>query len=135
MERKVSELKINSKIYSKEIVYSAIYVFLEDAYFLLDGDPEAEITVKIFEKNGKNPEEIKMELMNEMINYGSYFSKLKANKEIVKTIMERALFSANHSLIEEAEEKEVQDLLKELDQEESNELKEVIEELKNDPEK
>ncbi len=132
MEKKTAELKVNSKIYSKEIIYSAIYVFLDDGYFLLEGDPEKEIVIKIFEKNGKDPEAVKSELMNEMISYGSYFSKLKENKEAVKVILEKALFSANPALIEEAEENEMQELLKELDEEEADEIKETIKELKND---
>ena len=133
--KRVATLKVNPQLYSKEIIHSAVYVFLNDAYFLLEGDPEKEITVKIIEKAGKDPEEVKHELMNELINYASYFAKLKENKEVIKMILEKAMFSASPSLVEEAEEREIQELLKELDEEQSEELKSALKELENDTKK
>ena len=133
--KRVVELQVNPQLYSKEIIYAATYVFLNDAYFMLEGDPEQQITIKIIEKAGKDPEEVKHELMNEMINYASYFTKLRENKDVMKMILEKAMFSASPALVEQAEEQEIQELLKELDDEESQELKKTLEELDHDTKK
>ena len=48
-------ISINPKIYPLDVVYSAVYILLDKAYIVIDGDPEEEIIVEIRskEKNGK----------------------------------------------------------------------------------
>ena len=110
-------IKLNPKVYSLQIIYATAYSLLDKAYILLDGDPEKEILVQLFPKDEQDSEKLKQRFYDELINYGNYYSSLNRDKEIVKMILERALFSANPSLAEEAEEKEIQELLKELKEE------------------
>ncbi|MFH0831374.1 MAG: hypothetical protein V1886_00695 [archaeon] len=109
-------IKINPQIYSMQVIYAAAYSMLDRAYIILDGNPKKEIIVQIFRKNGKDAEKIKQEFYDELINYGNYYASLKREKDIVKMILERALFSANPSIAEEAEEKEIEELLRDLDE-------------------
>ena len=116
------KIKLNPKIYSMQIIYSAAYALLDKAYIVLDGNPETELTAEIFSKGSEgseNLEKLKQRFHDELINYGNYYSSLNRDKEIVKMILERALFSANPSLAEEAEEKEIQELLKDLKEEDA----------------
>ena len=59
-----------------------------------------------------------LEFSDELLNYAHYFSSLKANAENMKVLLQRALFSASPSIVKEAEEKEIENLIKELEAEE-----------------
>ena len=113
-------IKINPKIYLMQVIYAAAYALLDKAYIILDGNPKKEIIAQIFPKQEKNLEKLKQDFYDGLINYGNYYSSLKREKEIVKMILERALFSANPSLAEEAEEKEIEELLKDLKEDDKN---------------
>ncbi|MCK4881404.1 MAG: hypothetical protein KAS92_00095 [Candidatus Omnitrophica bacterium] len=113
-----AELRINSKIYSKEILFAVGYVFLDKVYILLDGEKDNIIVYLYPQKKSANLKTLSLEFCNEMINYGHYFSRSENNAEAIKTIMQRALFSAAPSLVQEAEEKEIEDLIRELEEDE-----------------
>lgn len=130
MEEK--KLKLNPKVYPLSSVYSAAYVFLDRAYILLDGDPEKEILVSMIAKEEEDIEKLSLEFMNELINYNNYSQNLKSNQETIKLIIEKALFSANPALMEETEEKEIQELIDEFDNEEDEEIKDIIKEIKDE---
>lgn len=132
IENKGVVLTLNPKIYSIETIYSAGYVFLDKAYFIIDGDPEKEIKLQMFAKEGNDIEKVKLDFYNELLNYASFNMKLEKNKEIARMIIEKALFSSNPKLLEEAEEKEIKELLAELEKEGGDEIKEIIKEIEND---
>jgi len=114
-----AKLTVNQKVYSLPTIYSAGYVFLDRAYLYLDKDAKGRIIIWLFPKNKKeNLEKLAMDFYNELINYAHYNTSLKANSEVIKMLMQRALFSAAPSLAQEAEEAEIQDLIKELEEEE-----------------
>lgn len=117
------ELRVNPDIYSKETVFAAGYIFLDKAYVLVDRDKDAIIVCLYPQHKDADLKKIGLDFYNELLNYAHYFSRAKANAEAVKNIMQRALFSASPSLLREAEDKEIEDLIKELDEEEKNEEK------------
>jgi His-Xaa-Ser system protein HxsD len=124
-------LTLDPKLYPLSSVYSASYVFLGRAYLSLSGDPEKEITVSIEPKEGEDAEQIGKEFMNELINYLNYSQNIKENQDVVRLIVEKALFSASPALAEEAEEKEIQELIREFDQQDDEEVDKVLEQIKN----
>ncbi len=69
-------------------------------------------------KETKDLEKLALEFSDELLNYAHYFSTLKINADNMKTLLQRALFSASPSIVKEAEEKEIENLIKELEQEE-----------------
>jgi His-Xaa-Ser system protein HxsD len=118
IEEDFVELEVNPKIYSKEAVFAAGYIFLDKAYILLD-QIKNNIIVYLYPQDKKcDLKKLGLDFYNELLNYAHYFSRAKANAETVKSIMQRALFSAAPSLVQEAEDKEIQHLIKELEQEE-----------------
>lgn len=121
------KLKISSKVYSLLTIYATCYIFLDRAYILLDKDNKTDrIIVYIWPKNKRdNFKKISLEFYNELLNYAHYFSSLKVNAEAIKTLTQRALFSAAPSLVQEAEEKEIEELIKELETEEKKEKQKI----------
>ncbi len=116
------KLSINTKVYPLQTLYSAGYAFMDKAYVYLDTEPGGRVAVWIYPKaKGAKLETLAMEFSEELLNYAHYFSSLKVNAESTKLLLQRALFSAAPSLAKEAEEKEIQDLIKELEQVEKDE--------------
>ena len=124
-------LKLNLELYPLNSIYAAAYVFLEDAYFIMDKEEDKFVRVSIVSK-GKSLEQLKLDFYNELINFNHYFIHLESNKDVVRMIIERALFSANPSLVEESEKQEIQNLLKELEKEDDPEIKDIVKELRKD---
>jgi len=115
------QLSVEPKVYPLSSVYAAGYVFLERAYIYLDQDANGKIVVWLFARNTKDDmRSLGLEFYNELLNYAHYFSSLKANAEAVKTLMQRALFSAAPSLASEAAEKKIEELIDELEKEEKD---------------
>jgi hypothetical protein len=115
---KYAKITLNSKVYPLQSIYAAGYVFLDKAYILLDQDKNDKIEVYLFLKNGHDLKKLGMEFYNELLNYAHYFSRVETNSGVIKTLMQRVLFSTNPKFAEEAEEQEIQELLKELEKEE-----------------
>lgn len=115
-------LIVDLSVYPLSTIYSSSYVFLDRAYIYLDKDDKGKIVIWLFPKDKKqNLDKLGMDFYNELLNYAHYFSSLKTNAETIKLLLQRALFSAAPSLVQEAEEKEIQDLIKELEEEEKKE--------------
>jgi len=114
------KLTINPKIYSLETIYAAGYLFLDKVYLFLDEGRNKNIDIYLFAKDRPTDlKKIAFDFSNELLNYCHYFSSAKTNAESIKLILQRALFSASPSLIEQAEEQEIKDILKDLEKEES----------------
>lgn len=132
---------VNPKVYPLDVVYSAAYVFLDRAYVILDqGDGKTLVRMK--PKGKEDLDKLGMEFHNELVNYANYLKRMKDNSDVVRIIVQRALLSADSSLtnemregVKEAEEKEIETLIKELEEEGDEELKEVVKELKDDKKK
>ena len=87
-------VSVNPKVYPLEAVHSASYVFMEDAFVVLDGDPEKKITVKLRprEKN-KNLEKLGRCFNDELLNYAVYNRQSEKNKIVKEAIVQKALFT------------------------------------------
>lgn len=93
-----TEIKVNPKIYPIDVVYCAGYVFLDNFYVIIDGDPEKEIIVKVFPKEGQGGNnDIEKEFNNELVNYAFYKKQVERNGDIRKSIMQRALLTSELS--------------------------------------
>ncbi|MBF0330322.1 MAG: hypothetical protein HQL17_00155 [Candidatus Omnitrophica bacterium] len=114
---------VQTKVYALQAVYSAGYVMMDKAYFYLDMDSKDKVAVWLKPKGKADLDQLAMDFCQELLNYAHYFASLKVNAESMKLLLQRALFSAAPSLVKEAEEKEIQDLIKELEMEEEKENK------------
>jgi len=128
-------ITLNTKIYPLDVVYSAAYVFLDDAYFQISGDPNKEINLTIYPKKDTDLNKLKLDFLNECVSQSSYFAKLDQNNDILKLIVEKALFTSSSYFVEDPEDEEIQDLLKELENEDDEEIKALIKDIQNDSKK
>ena len=119
-----AELRFNSDIYSKEVLFAVGYHLLDKIYILVDLDKNEFVVYLFPQERGVDLKKLSLEFCNEMLNYGHYFLRLKTNAEAIKMLMQRALFSVAPSLVQEAEEQEIEELIKELEAEEEAEEKE-----------
>jgi len=115
------EITVSSKIYSKDTLFAVGYVFLDKAYILLDTKDDDMIVYLYARQEGADLKQLSLEFCNELLNYAHYFSRAENNAEAIKMVMQRALFSAAPSLVQEAEEREIEDLIRELEEEEDDE--------------
>jgi hypothetical protein len=113
-----AQLKLNPAVYTLPSIYAAGYVFLDKAHILLDQNRDKKIEVYLFPKDGQDVKNLALEFYNELLNYSHYFTRVETNAAAIKTIMQRVLFSVNPKFAEEAEEMEIQELLKELEKKE-----------------
>lgn len=111
-------VSVNQDVYSLPTIYSAAYVFLDRAYIVLDKEGD-KIVVYIKPKGNVDAQTLGMKFCNELVSYANYSSRVKDNNEITKTIVQRALLSADATLAQDIEDKEIEDLIKELEKEES----------------
>jgi hypothetical protein len=120
------KVPLKSKVYSLPAIYSAGYVFMDKAYTYLE--PEGKDGVAVWltpKKKGADLDVLAKDFIQELMSYSNYFSRLTANADGMKLLMQRALFAAPPAAAKEAEEKEIQDLIRELEAEEQKENKKV----------
>jgi His-Xaa-Ser system protein HxsD len=83
---------VSTRIYPKDIVYYAAYVFLDRAFVVLDGNPEDIISVELRPKQkSKDLEELGRDFNNELLNYAVYKFQLEKNRYVRDAILKQAL--------------------------------------------
>ena len=113
------KVPVDLKVYPLQSVHSAGYVFMDRAHVKLEEEKKDLVAVWLKpKKDGQDLENLALEFSDELLNYAHYFSSLKTNGENMKILLQRALFSASPSIVKEAEEKEIENLIKELEAEE-----------------
>ncbi len=84
-------ISINPEIFSLEVIYSATYTFLDKAYFIFEGDPEKEVSVKVKPKEDLDLEKLVYRIQNELVNYAVYIVQASRNQGVRNAIISRAL--------------------------------------------
>lgn len=110
---------VDLKVYPLQSIHSAGYAFMERAHVRLEEEKKGIVSVWLKPKKDKQDlQKLALDFSDELLNYAHYFSSLKANAENMKVLLQRALFSASPSIVKEAEDKEIENLIKELEAEE-----------------
>ncbi|MEM4267763.1 MAG: His-Xaa-Ser system protein HxsD [Candidatus Woesearchaeota archaeon] len=89
----VAVFSLNKKIYPLDVIYSAAYVMLDRAYFLLD-EERGRIKVKIRPKEPSMLKQIADAFSQELINYGFYKRQLEKNADIKRIMLNEAFSHA-----------------------------------------
>ena len=113
------KVPVDLKVYPLQAVHSSGYVFMDRAHVRIEEEKKDLVAVWLkSKKETKDLEKLALEFSDELLNYAHYFSSLKVNADNMKTLLQRALFSVSPSIVKEAEEKEIENLIKELENEE-----------------
>ena len=113
------KVPVNLKVYPMQSVHSSGYVFMDRAHVRLEEEKKDLVAVWLKPKNDKQDlQKLALEFSDELLNYAHYLGSLKINAENMKILLQRALFSASPSIVKEAEDKEIENLIKELEAEE-----------------
>jgi His-Xaa-Ser system protein HxsD len=123
-------IKLNSKLYSPEIIYCAAYIFIDKAYIILDGDPEKEIIVMLKPKGKYDLKKLGLEFYNELLSYSVYSKKNKDSKAVRDAILQRAIltnesYSPQAATADAVDDKEIEEELKKIDMEATEEIKDI----------
>ena len=110
---------VSLKVYPLQSIHSSGYAFMDRAHVKLEEEKKDQVAIWLKPKNEKHDlDKLALEFSDELLNYAHYFSSLKANAENMKVLLQRALFSASPSIVKDAEDKEIENLIKELEAEE-----------------
>jgi hypothetical protein len=113
------KIPVNLKVYPLQSIHSAGYAFMDRAHVRLEEEKKDVVGVWLKpKKEAQDLQKLGLEFSDELLNYAHYFSSVKANAENMKVLLQRALFSASPSFVKEAEDKEIENLIKELEAEE-----------------
>lgn len=113
------KVPVDLKVYPLQSVHSAGYIFMDRAHVKLEEEKKDLVAVWLKpKKESHDLDKLALEFTDELLNYAHYFGSLKTNADNMKTLLQRALFSASPSIVKEAEEKEIENLIKELEAEE-----------------
>ena len=113
------KVPVNLKVYPLQSIHSSGYAFMDRAHVRLEEEKKGVVAVWLKPKNDKQDlQKLALEFSDELLNYAHYFSSLKVNADNMKVLLQRALFSASPAFVKEAEEKEIENLIKELEAEE-----------------
>ncbi|MBL7056013.1 hypothetical protein ISS07_03830 [Candidatus Woesearchaeota archaeon] len=94
-------VSVNPKIYPLDVVLSSAYMFTNNNYVLVDGDPSEEIIVELRPKEKKDVEKVGREFNNELINYANYTVQAIKNQGLREAILNRVLKTSDVSSREE----------------------------------
>jgi hypothetical protein len=117
------KVSVDLKVYPLQSIHSAGYVFMNRAHVKLEEEKKDLVAVWLKpKKDSQDLEKLALDFSDELLNYAHYFSSLKTNADNMKILLQRALFSASPSIVKEAEDKEIEDLIKQLEAEEKQKI-------------
>ena len=90
-QKEYVELKFSTKIYTKEILFEACYILLDDYYFYLDLKDD-DFIVTIFQKDKNFDKEKAISLfLDELIETCAHNEQLKNTQKLREVLLEKAL--------------------------------------------
>ncbi|MEC8220676.1 MAG: hypothetical protein VX028_01275 [Nanoarchaeota archaeon] len=85
-------IKINSELYTKDILFQASYVLLDEFYFFIDKE-DGYFSISMKPREGEISEEVILVFYDELIEASAYVEQLKKTSGIREALLESALFS------------------------------------------
>ena len=96
-------VSVNPQIYPFDVIFTAVYCFLDEAYVLIDGDPVEEVIVELKPKEGNKIDELGKRFNNTLVKYATYKIYSARNKDIRNILLRRALLTNDDSILKEIE--------------------------------
>ncbi|NUN13519.1 MAG: His-Xaa-Ser system protein HxsD [Myxococcales bacterium] len=102
VEQGVAVLSLDKGLYPLDVVYGAAYVLIDRAYVLLDRAPDGRFLIRLQVKEGpldtKTLTALAGEMQNELLSQALRRKITKANKQLLETIVTRAIGGATGAL-------------------------------------
>jgi len=114
LDEKALTLTLNARVYPLEAVMSAAYTFLDRAYVLLDKDASSTI-VRLWPREGQDARPTEGDFLNEVLNEALRLKIAKQNQQVREMVINRALFAATSTNVEEEVLDQALDSLDDLD--------------------
>jgi His-Xaa-Ser system protein HxsD len=91
----IAVFSLNPKLYAVDVIHSAAYIMMDEAFIVLDIDEKGKIVVELRKKQkSQNLKNLVNEFYEEMYNYSSYKTHSEMNKTIREMILKRAIFDS-----------------------------------------
>ena len=114
LDEQALTLTFNARVYPLDAVMSAAYTFLDRAYVLLDKDSTGTI-VRLWPKEGQDARPTEGDFVNELLNEALRLKIAKQNQQVREMVINRALFAATSTNVEEEVLDQALDSLDDLD--------------------
>ncbi|MBI4450899.1 hypothetical protein HY642_02910 [Candidatus Woesearchaeota archaeon] len=86
-------VKVQTRLFPMDVIYTAAYSLLDKAYVVLDGDPSDFVLVEIRSKAGTDHERLANLFNDQLLNYAVYKTQSERNAALRQIILQRALLS------------------------------------------
>ena len=88
-------VKVEPKVFSKEVVFMAAYVMLSNAHVFITGDPNKELRVNLrpFKTYKGSLKDLGYEFNDQLLNYSVYEAQSKNTADLRKILLASALLS------------------------------------------
>ena len=94
-KRGLAVFSLEPKLYPVDVIHSAAYIMMDNAFIMLDLDEKGKIVVELRKKQkSQNLKNLINEFYDEMYNYSSYKTHSEMNKNIREMILKRAIFDS-----------------------------------------
>jgi len=94
-KRGLAVFSLEPKLYPVDIIHSAAYILMDEAFIVLDINEKGKIVVELRKKQkSQNLKNLVNEFYDEMYNYSSYKTHSEMNRNIREMILKRAIFDS-----------------------------------------
>ncbi len=75
-------VSVNPKVYSLNVIFSASYLMIDQAFVVVDGDPQTEIVVSLRPRAGQKLETIARNFNDQLLNYAVNTAESKKTEKL-----------------------------------------------------
>jgi len=94
-EKNIVLVSVNPKVYPLEVVFSSAYMMMDQAFVVIDGNPETEIVVSLRPRSSQSLSQLARSFNDELLNYAVNFSQAKKTEKLRESLIKQAF--AGHS--------------------------------------
>ena len=93
--RNIVLISVNPRVYPLNVIFSASYLIMNQAFAIIDGDPESEIVVSLRPRKGQKLEELARNFNDQLLNYAVNNAESKKTEKLREELVKDAF--AGHS--------------------------------------
>lgn len=94
-KKKLVMVSVNPKIFPLPVIFSASYLMMDQAFVVIDGNPENQVLVSLRPRQNQSLEEIARLFNDELLNYAVNSNESKKTQKLRDELIKQAF--AGHS--------------------------------------